>query len=421
MGFSQRRQLTKQTWRILRRVGVGIALAQAAAVVTVHAIDRMRVQRIPGGVHGFPALEPADTRIGGTSARTYTEGTSLYNDMLEAIDGAQHHIFFETFIWRSDEWGARFKEALLAAARRGVDVFCVWDGFGVLNQDPRFYRFPDIPHLYVRRFPALRSGFFTLNIRKTGQDHRKILVVDGQVGFVGGYNIGDPFAYEWRDTHVRVTGDAVWELENGFVDFWNHFRPRTAPALPDRGARQWSADVTAAFNLPDRLLYPIRGMYIDALERATDRALITTAYFIPDKEILASLIAAARRGVRVRVLIPEYSNHIMADWVARPYYGELLREGVEIWLYQHAMVHSKTMTVDGHWSTIGTANIDHLSMRGNYEVCMQFHSRELAERMEQIFDNDLTTARRLTIEEWEHRSWLVRVGEYLLHPFEFLV
>ena len=162
-------------------------------------------------------------------------------------------------------------------------------------------------------------------------------------------------------------------------------------------------------------------MYIDALERATDRALITTAYFIPDKEILASLIAAARRGVRVRVLIPEYSNHIMADWVARPYYGELLREGVEIWLYQHAMVHSKTMTVDGHWSTIGTANIDHLSMRGNYEVCMQFHSRELAERMEQIFDNDLTTARRLTIEEWEHRSWLVRVGEYLLHPFEFLV
>ena len=85
------------------------------------------------------------------------------------------------------------------------------------------------------------------------------------------------------------------------------------------------------------------------------------------------------------------------------------------------MVHSKTMTVDGHWSTIGTANIDHLSMRGNYEVCMQFHSRELAERMEQIFDNDLTTARRLTIEEWEHRSWLVRVGEYLLRPFEFLV
>ena len=102
MGFSQRGQLTKQTWRIRRRVGVGIALAQAAAVVTVHAIDRMRVQRIPGGVHGFPALEPADTRIGGTSARTSTDGTSLYNAMLEAIDRAHHHLFLDTLLSRSD-------------------------------------------------------------------------------------------------------------------------------------------------------------------------------------------------------------------------------------------------------------------------------------------------------------------------------
>ena len=162
-------------------------------------------------------------------------------------------------------------------------------------------------------------------------------------------------------------------------------------------------------------------MYIDAIERATDRVLITTAYFIPDREVLGSLIAAARRGVRVQVLIPEYSNHILADWVARPYYGELLREGVEIWLYRHAMVHSKTMTVDGRWSTIGTANIDRLSMRGNYEVCLQFFSRPLAARMEEIFANDLTTARRLTIDEWEKRSTLTRVGEVLLGPLEPLV
>ena len=107
--------------------------------------------------------------------------------------------------------------------------------------------------------------------------------------------------------------------------------------------------------------------------------------------------------------------------MARPCYGELLREGVSIWLYRHAMIHSKTMTVDGRWSTIGTANIDRLSMRGNYEVCLQFHSRELAERMEEIFANDLTTSRRLTIEEWEERSMLTRVGEVLLGPFEPLV
>ena len=260
MTFSQRRQLTRQTWSVVKKVGLAVAAAQAAAIVTVHAIDRMRTARIPGGVHGFPTLPPADTPIGNTVARTYTEGTSLYADMLEAIEGATHHIYFETFIWRSDYWGKRFKNALLAAAERGVEVFCVWDGFGVLNQDPRFYQFPDMPNLHVRKFPTLRSGFFTLNIRRTGQDHRKILVVDGNVGFVGGYNIGDPFANEWRDTHVRITGEAVWELENGFVDFWNHFRPVDSPYLPDQGARAWSADVTAQFNLPHSLLYPIRGM-----------------------------------------------------------------------------------------------------------------------------------------------------------------
>lgn len=408
-------------WSTAKKVAIAVGAAQAAAIVTVHAIDRMRQRRIPGGLRDFPTLAPADTPIDDNVVRTYTEGHSVYADMIEAIDEARDYIYFESFIWRSDETGQRFKDALVAAARRGVEVYAVYDGFGVLNQDPRFYLFPALPHLHVLRFPTIRLGMFLLNVRRTGRDHRKILVADGKVGFVGGYNIGDPFGNEWRDTHVRITGPAVWELENGFVDFWNDFKKRRHPTLPDQGAREWSANTTAAFNLPSRLLYPVRGLYLDAMERATKRILITSAYFIPDREILQGLVQAARRGVEVKVLIPEYSNHIMADWVARPYYGELLREGIEIWLYQHAMVHSKTMTVDGRWSTVGTANIDRLSMQGNFEVNMQFHSRDLAARMEEIFANDLTTARRLTIEEWSSRNLLTRVLEQLLHPFEFIV
>lgn len=421
MDWSRRPRLSADTLSIVKKVGLGIIAAQTTALIAVHMVDHMRKQRVPGGRHGFPALEPADTQVSCTTVRTYTEGRSLYADMLDAIGRAKHHIYFETFIWRSDEWGQRFKDAIISAAKRGVRVYCVYDGFGVLNQDPRFFMFPKLPNLWVRKFPAIRSGLLTLNLRNTGQDHRKILVVDSEVGFVGGYNIGDPFANEWRDTHVRVSGAAVWELENGFVDFWNHFKPKRAPRLPDQGARRWEAKTTASFNAPHRFLYPIRGMYIDAMERATESITITTAYFIPDKEVLQALIAAARRGVRVRVLIPEFSNHILADWVARPYYGQLLREGIEIWLYQHAMVHSKTMTVDSMWSTIGTANIDRLSMRGNHEVNMQFFSSELAGRMEEIFANDLTTSRRLTIEEWEGRTVLTKIAERLLHPFEFVV
>lgn len=410
-----------QGWRIIKRVGLGIGIAQIGAVIAVHAVDRMRIARVPGGRHGFPTLPPADTEVSDNVVRTYTEGHSLYADMLAAIESATDHVYYETYIWRSDEWGQRFKSALIAAAQRGVDVYIVYDGFGVLNQDPRFYVFPKLPHLHVRRFPEIRSGLFTFNIRKTGRDHRKIVVVDGREGYVGGYNIGDRFADEWRDTHVRITGPAVWELSNGFVDFWNHFKLRRQPTLPDQGAREWNAEVTAAFNLPSRLLYPVRGLYLDAMDRATDRILITTAYFIPDKEILQGLVAAARRGVKVKVLIPEYSNHILADWVARPYYGHLLREGIEIWLYQHAMVHSKTMTVDGVWSTVGTANLDRLSLQGNFEANMQFFSPPFAARMEQIFTNDLTTARRLTISEWEDRGVPTKLAEVLLHPFEIVV
>ncbi|PID97981.1 MAG: cardiolipin synthase B, partial [Actinobacteria bacterium] len=341
-----------KSWDLLKKIGLGVASAQLAAIVTIHAVDRMRRRRVPGGRPGFPTLPPADTSIVDNEVRTYTEGHSVYSDMLAAIDSATDYVYFESYIWRADATGQKFKDALIAAARRGVTVCAIYDGFAVLNQNPFFYFFPKLPHLHIIRFPAIRIGNFTFNLRKTGRDHRKILVVDGEVGFVGGYNIGDPFGNEWRDTHVRVTGPAVWELENGFADFWNHFKPRRHPSLPDEGSREWNAEITAASNLPSRLLFPVRGLYIDAMDRANHQVLITQAYFIPDREILQALVSAARRGVTVKILIPEYSNHIMADWIARPYYGELLREGVEIWLYQHAMVHSKTMTVDGIWSTV---------------------------------------------------------------------
>lgn len=408
-------------WSWVKTGLVTLAASQAVAIAAIHTIDRMRRSRVPGGLRGFPTLPPDDTEVKDNVVRTYTEGTTLYADMLEAINNAQNTIMFESFIWRADETGQRFKDALIAAARRGVNVFIIYDGFGSFNQGFQFFRLPDLPTLHVRRFPTFRPGILTLNIRKTGRDHRKILVCDSDVAFVGGYNIGDDFGYEWRDTHVRITGPAVWELENGFSDFWNHFKHKNQPSLPNKGAKEWSSKVTAAFNLPSRMLFPVRGLYIDAMDRATKSIHITSAYFIPDREILQALVSARRRGVRVQVLIPEYSNHIMADWIAWPYYGELLREGVEIWLYRHAMVHSKTMTVDHKWSTIGTANIDRLSMQGNFEVNMQFYSAALADRMEEIFANDLTTARQLSIDEWERRPIIARVIEHLLRPFEFIV
>jgi len=415
LGRLSRIRTRRTLWRAAKWYLGTVTTLQIGAVVTVLAVDRVRKRRKPpSGM--FPHNPPETVPVADSHVTTFTYGADLYEDMLARIDAAEHTIYFETFIWKADTVGHRFKDALLAAARRGVEVFVVFDGWGNGVVPPSFKRFPSMPNLHVLHFPFFRPGLLTFNVRKTGRDHRKVLVVDGQSGYVGGYNIGDLYATQWRDTHIRVDGPSAWELENAFVDFWNDNRKRYHPEIPDKGARSWDARIRVAQNAPTRLIFPVRGIYLDAIDRAQHHIYITQGYFIPDREILHLLKAAARRGVDVRVLIPEVSNHVVADWAARSYYSELLEAGVTIWLYQDAMVHAKTMTVDGRWTTVGTTNIDRLSMTGNFEINLEMFDRDLAQLMEKIFLADLSNCRQLTLEEWERRGLLERVGERLLKP-----
>lgn len=400
---------------------IGTATVHVGAVGVVYAIDAVRKKRVPGGRKGFPSMPPSDTEVGDTEVRLYTEGTSLYKDKLKAIDEAKESIYFETYVWRSDKIGKEFKDALIRAAERGVEVFIFYDGFGSLKSSPLFKRFPKHPNLHVHKLREIRRGFLVADLRRTGRTHRKLLVVDDHTGFVGGFNIGVDFGTEWRDSHIRMVGPATGLLVDGFRSFWNAYRGKHQPELPDWEELPWRGDITAAFNLPSDLLFPVRGQYLETFRRAQKSLKITTAYFIPDREILRELIRAAQRGVNVQVLIPEYSNHILADWVGRPFYGDLLDAGVEIWLYQHAMVHAKTVTADGYRSIVGTANIDRLSMAGNYEITMQIDSADFAKRMEEVFANDLTTARRLKLEEWKSRSLGTRILEKIVQPFSVIV
>ncbi len=408
--------------QVLRTAALGVAaggVAQLAAATAVLTVDEIRKRRCTPAA-GFPSAPPRDVEVAGNRVTTYTNGVDLYADMLAAIEGAQQSVFFEFFIWKADRIGTRFKEALIAAAERGVQVFVIYDGFANLVVPPSFYRLPETIH--VLRFPVVRWGMLRMDMRHFGRDHRKIVVVDGEVGFVGGYNIGDLYASEWRDTHLRVEGAAVWELTDAFVDFWNEYRHSARhPELPDLGAKEWNSQIKAARNAPSRMLFPVRGLYLDAIERAGHSIYITQGYFIPDNEILTGLLKAADRGVDVRVIIPEFSNHVIADWVARGYFSELLAGGVTLWLYRDAMVHAKTATVDGVWSTVGTANIDRLSMTGNYEVNLALYSDDMAQKMREIFEMDLGNCRQLTLEEWEQRGRLPRIAERLLAPLHPLM
>ncbi len=394
-------------------VGVGAQLALAAGLT---AWDAMRKRRAPQVA--VPPHPPRRAEVEGNLLTTYTYGEHLFEDMLAAISGAQRQILLVTYIWKADEVGQRFKEAIVAAAERGVQVCVVFDGFANLVVPRQFKAFP--PSVHVIKFPLLR-GLPVVDVRRTGRDHRKVLVVDDAVGFVGGYNIGTAYATQWRDTHLRVEGEAVWELRNTFVDFWNRHRRRTLPPLEDSGSAVWNSRISAARNEPSRLVFPVRGLYLDAIDRAVHRIWITQAYFIPDTEVLAGLLAAARRGVDVRVILPAASNHVVADWVARSYWSRLLAGGVHLHLYQDAMVHAKTATVDSTWTTVGTANIDRLSLIGNYEVNLQVHDRGQAAQMEEIFAQDLERCEELTQQEWDRRGALTRLTERVLAPLRPLL
>jgi cardiolipin synthase A/B len=391
-------------------------LTLAAGVI---AVDAIRKKRDEGDDPSVPADDPLHAQVGEDRVTTYTYGRALYDDMLAAIDGAQDCVYLASYIWKGDEVGQEFKDAVVRAAKRGVLVCVVFDGFANLVVPRRFQRFPEPVH--VLRFPVMRPGLPLLDLRRTGRDHRKILVVDGRVGFVGGYNIGELYSTKWRDTHVRVEGHGVWELQNAFVDFWNRHRRPSQPVLPDSGSPRWDSALRAARNEPSRLVYPVRALYLEAIDRAMHRIWITQGYFIPDQEVLEGLLAAAARGVDVRVIMPENSNHVLADIVARYYWAELLEGGVHLHLYKDLMVHAKTATVDGMWATIGTANIDRLSLRGNYEINLEVVSRDQALHMEKIFRRDLERCKEITLDRWRERPWYYRVLERSLRPMEAML
>ena len=400
---------------LLKRIVQAVVAVQGATLLALVVVDHRRKKlRKPAT---FPRLPPRSVTVGSSEVTVYTYGEDLYRDMLDAISQAKSRIFFETFIWKGDAVGQAFKDALIDAANRGVKVYVVFDEFANLVVPRSFFVLPK--NIAVRRHPLIASGFRFP--RNTGRDHRKVLVVDDIVGFLGGYNIGSLYATDWRDTHARLTGDIVWDVQNAFIDYWNLWSGRRRAALPDFGSASWQPEIRIHRNMPRNVVYPIRGMYLNAIDRASHHIYMTHAYFIPDTDILSALIRAARRGVDVRIIIPAESNHIVADWLARGFYNQLLRNGVRLLLYQGAMVHAKTATIDGQWSTIGTANIDRISLQGNYEINMEVFNPGVARQMEEIFAIDSSNIVELTLDDWKRRHAMVKFSETVLTPLRPLL
>jgi cardiolipin synthase len=408
-------------WTWLRRTLLAVFGVPVALAVVMSLVDAYRRRgRRP---RPFPATRPRSTPVGEGEITTYTFGQDLYEDMIGAIEKAERKILFESYIWKGDAVGERFKQALVAAADRGVDVYVIFDSFANLVVAPRFKQFP--PSVKVLRYPVYPAGWRFFDFSRYGRDHRKILVVDDQVGFVGGYNIGATYATEWRDTHMRITGPGVWDLERAFADFWNLNRRKrlgdSARPLLLETPSVWEPRIRFHRNVPRLWMFPIRSMYMEAFARATRNIYLTTAYFTPDQDFVDALKAAARRGVDVRILVPLKSNHIVTDWISRGYFSQLLEAGVRIFRFSGAMIHAKAATVDGTWVTIGTANIDRLSLTFNYEINVEVIDEALARVQEDIFELDASNSLELTRAEWEARDIHRKFTEFVLRPLRPLL
>ncbi|MGH2347583.1 MAG: phospholipase D-like domain-containing protein [Chloroflexota bacterium] len=399
-----------------RRLLLRSVLACLAAVVTLVGVmflaDARRRRNLVQG--RFPTSRPEPVGIGDSTLQVYTYGEDLFTAMLYMIRAARTSILLETFIWKDDIVGQRFKHELEQATARGVEVYIIFDSFANLVVPRRFKRFS--PALHVLEYPIVPWPINPFHISSYARDHRKILVVDGETAFVGGYNIGAAYATEWRDTHLRVSGPHAYELENVFVDFWNAHRTGNLPALPSHRRRVWDPRINVHRNDPQLLIFPIRTMYLEAIDRASHHIYLTHAYFVPDRIILRGLLQAVQRGVDVRLLMPARSNHLLSDWLARSRYDQCLAGGITLLLYQGAMVHAKTATIDGIWSTIGTANLDRLSLVGNFEVNVEIYDEHTAAHMEEIFADDATQCRQLTLKQWRRRSLRQKLEETIVTP-----
>ena len=374
----------------------------------------------------FTADDPAFRRsteafgnamVGGNAAKLLKNGDEIFPAMLRDIREAKRTVNLETYIFQPDEAGRQFADAMIEAARRGVEVRLLVDAWGSKLEDLK-NELKDAG-VHVRRYRPMHL----FSIYKVGRrTHRKILVVDGRVAYTGGLGIDKRWlgsarnTREWRDTQVRVEGPVAGQMQAIFSEDWTYttgeilagekFYPQIPPAGPML-AQAIKASRGDASSLAKML-------YFVAIQSAAKSIHIANAYFLPDAQVREALVKAVKRGVDVQVMVP--GRHIdlplvrSASW---HHYGELLQGGVRIFEYRPTMMHNKIMVIDGLYATIGSINFDARSMNENAEESLAFYDRKFAEEMEALFEDDKRQCDEITYSIWDHRGVAKRLAELI--------
>jgi cardiolipin synthase len=377
----------------------------------------------------FPTLEAyaAAPIIGGNSAEFLLNGEQIFPAILAGIRSARSTITYAQYFYEDGPVSRDVAEALAERCRNGVGVNVLLDAFGTLSMPPQYAEMMKRSGCHVAYFRPLGQYIFR---RYNNRNHRRILVIDGRVGFTGGSGVSRKWmgngrvAHHWRDTDIRVEGPVVEYLQAAFAESWlettgivlggEAYFPRPIPLSGDVYAQVVrSSPAAGAFNMYTTFL-----LAVSAARSSID---ITNPYFVLDEKMQGALMAAARRGVRVRVLVPGAIDHNIVRQASRRQFGAMLRAGIQISEYTPALLHSKTMVIDGVWSTIGSTNLDNRSFALNDELNLILYSRPVAQELERIFAEDIEHSRPVTFEQWKKRGFTAKVLEVLALPIRDLL
>ena len=358
------------------------------------------------------------------------DGETTFRAMINAIRNAKRHINLETYIIEDDEVGNQFAEALIAKQGQGVQVNLIYDSVGSINTPKAFFtRFTDAGVNVVEFNPinplTAKAGW---NVNQ--RDHRKLLIVDGQIVFLGGLNISSVYSSgssaqrassrpeekaPWRDTHLQVEGLVVGEFQKLFLATWEKQKGKSLssknylPVLANKGQEV----VRAIGSSSDESYTLIYATLISAISSAETSVYLTNAYFVPDPQLLGVLKDAAQRSVDVKIILPSYSDSWLVLHAGRNHYEELLLAGVKIYERRDRLLHAKTAVIDGVWSTIGSTNLDWRSFLHNDEVNAVILGQAFGAQMQAMFDKDLASSNSITLEKWRERPIGARLRELM--------
>lgn len=355
-----------------------------------------------------------------SSLKLFCEGGQFFEHFFADIEQATHHLHIQFFIVKDDDIGKKLVGRLIDKSKQGVEVRLLIDFIGCKLKRKSLKKLKEagviVAKSYVPKWPRF---FFTLNRR----NHRKVAVIDGKVGYLGGFNVGDEYLGRdinigyWRDYHLRIEGDGVQDLQAQFLSDWQ-----------EATKTKLHSDVyfppLQKGNSPVEIL-PTNGMFLEEswlglISQAKSTLYIATPYFIPGEKLHREIIAAARRGVKVKLLVPKLANHILVKEAGYPYFQELLKENVLIYLYYRGFFHGKIIAVDGQICDIGTANFDKRSLHMNHEINCLIYDEAFIKHVLQQLNNDIAISELLTLESYENRSLFFKTKEKIattLSPF----